>query len=234
MRAGTAGPTRPYVQINCAVSLDGRLAFAGGKRAMLSGPNDLERVQSLRASFGAVLVGVGTVLLDDPSLRVHWELLHRPPGPAPARICLDGTGRVPSSARLLDGTQSTIVATTEHARRSYPASVETIVAGPGPEVDLSVLLSALADRKIRSVLVEGGAHVIASFLRAGLVDRMTVYVAPVLIGGGTAPSLMAGPESHSPKEWIELVRESVEPLDNGVLITLRPGSASPASPTAPL
>lgn len=234
MNAGTPSGPRPYVHVNCAVSLDGRLAFAGGKRAALSGPQDLARVQGLRAQLGAVLVGVGTVLLDDPSLRVHWELLHREPGAAPTRICLDGSGRLPSSARLLDGTQPTIVATTERSKRGYPPSVETIVAGTGPEVDLPFLLHALGRRGHRGVLVEGGAHVIASFLRAGLVDRMTVFVAPVLIGGDSAPSLMAGPESHSSEDWVELLRESVEPLDGGVLITLRPRDPPSERPTAPL
>jgi 2,5-diamino-6-(ribosylamino)-4(3H)-pyrimidinone 5'-phosphate reductase len=231
--SGAAGAVpRPYVQVNCAVSLDGRLAFAGGKRAMLSGPQDLARVQALRAELGAILVGVGTVVLDDPSLRVHWDLLHRAPGPAPVRICLDGSGRLPPSARLLDGSQPTIVATTERAQRSYPSSVETVMTGPGPDVDLPILLRALSHRGLRGVLVEGGAHVIASFLRAGLVDRMTVYVAPVLIGGETAPSLMAGPESHSPEDWVELLRESVEPMDDGVLITLRPrGTPRASSPS---
>ena len=232
---GTGGAlARPYVHVNCAISLDGRLAFAGGKRAMLSGPEDLVRVQRLRVELGAVLVGVGTILLDDPSLRVHWELLHRPPGPSPVRICLDGRGRLPASARILDGTQPTIVATTASSTRRYPAAVETLVAGTGPEVDLAVLLRSLAHRGLRGVLVEGGAHVIASFLRAGLVDRMTVYVAPVLIGGREAPSLMAGPESHTPDDWVELLRESVEPLDEGVLVSLRPRNPPSVAPPSPL
>jgi riboflavin-specific deaminase-like protein len=174
------------------------------------------------------------VILDDPSLRVHWELLRRPPGPPPVRICLDGRGRLPFSARLLDGSQPTIVATTKQAQRIYPPTVETIVAGLGPEVDLSELLGALAQRSVRGVLVEGGSHVIASFLRAGLVDRMTVYVAPVLIGGDTAPSLMAGPESHSSDDWVELLRESVEPLDDGLLISLRPKDGQSVSAPSPL
>jgi 2,5-diamino-6-(ribosylamino)-4(3H)-pyrimidinone 5'-phosphate reductase len=232
MKGPTPGPARPYIHVNCAISLDGRLAFAGGKQAPLSGPQDLARVQGLRAQLGAVLVGVGTVILDDPSLRVHWEQLRREPGPPPVRICLDGRGRLPAAARLLDGSQPTMVATTRSAKRKYPASVETILAGPGPEVDLRILLPALAARGVRGVLVEGGAHVIASFLRARLVDRMTVYVAPVLIGGTTAPSLMAGPESHSEADWVELLRESVEPLDDGVLISLRPREP-PSMPAPP-
>lgn len=226
--------SRPFVQVNCAVSLDGRLAFSGGKRAPLSGPRDLQRVQRLRAGLGAVLVGVGTVVLDDPSLRVHWELLEQPPGREPIRICLDGTGRLPPGARLLDGSQPTIVATTRATQRDYPATVESLVTGDGPEVDLPTLLRALWDRGVRGLLVEGGAHVIASFLRDSLVDRMTVYVAPVLIGGVGAPPMMAGPETHSSADWVELLRESVEPLDDGVLISLRPRHPSGLPPPSPL
>ncbi len=213
---------RPFVHLNCAISLDGRLAFAGGKPAQLSGPDDRARVQRLRAGSDGIVVGVGTVLADDPSLRVHWELLDSPAGRNPTRICLDGRGRLPERARVLDGTAPTIVATTRAATRRYPAGVETVVAGPGPAVDLGVLLADLDGRGFRRLLVEGGASVISSFLRAGLVDLVTVYVAPVLIGGASAPSLMGGPESHGPTDWVELAREGLEPLDEGVLLTLRP------------
>jgi 2,5-diamino-6-(ribosylamino)-4(3H)-pyrimidinone 5'-phosphate reductase len=234
MTGSPGAPARPFIHVNCAVSLDGRLAFAGGKSAPLSGPHDLARVQSLRTQLGAVLVGVGTVILDDPSLRVHWDLLGQAPGPPPVRICLDGTGRLPAGARFLDGSQPTIIGTTKASTRRYPEAVETIVAGPGPEVDLPLVLRGLAAWGLTGVLVEGGARVISGFLRAGLVDRMTVYVAPVLIGGSTAPSLMAGPESHSSADWVELLRESVEPLDDGVLISLRPREGPTIPPPAPL
>lgn len=234
MTGGRRPRPRPFVHVNCAISLDGRLAFSGGRRAPLSGARDLARVQRLRADLGAVLVGVGTAVLDDPSLRVHWELLDSPRGTDPVRICLDGSGRLPPGARLLDGSQRTIIATTRATRRGYPATVQTVVAGDGPEVDLSELLGDLWDRGLRGVLVEGGAHVIASFLRESLVDRMTVYVAPVVIGGVTAPSMVAGPETHSSEQWIELLRESVEPLDDGVLIRLRPRRPSAGAPPSPL
>lgn len=234
MMGGHRPRPRPFVHVNCAISLDGRLAFSGGRRAPLSGPRDLARVQRLRAELGAVLVGVGTVILDDPSLRVHWELLDGPRGADPVRICLDGSGRLPSDARLLDGSQRTIIATTRATHRDYPATAETLVAGDGPEVDLAQLLGSLWEAGVRGVLVEGGAHVIASFLRASLVDRMTVYVAPVVIGGVTAPSMAAGPESHSSDEWVELLRESVEALDDGVLIRLRPRRPPAGSPPSPL
>src|ERR1700683_5231537 len=98
---------RPEILVNCAVSLDGRLAYAGGRRARLSRPGGLRRGQWVRADGDAVLVGVGTVLLDDPSLRVHWEMIDRPAGKNPARVVVDSNGRTPPTARVLDGSAPT-------------------------------------------------------------------------------------------------------------------------------
>src|SRR5208282_2019857 len=124
-----APPRRPTVWVNCAASLDGRIAFAGGLRAGLSSPEDLERVQRLRAEADAILVGVGTVVKDDPSLRVHWELLGRPPGKNPTRVVVDATGRTPTNARVLDGSTPTIIATSAQSSRKFPPHVRTIVVG---------------------------------------------------------------------------------------------------------
>ncbi|EQD29124.1 2,5-diamino-6-hydroxy-4-(5-phosphoribosylamino)pyrimidine 1-reductase, partial [mine drainage metagenome] len=107
-------PSRPFVWLNAAMSLDGRLAYAEGRRALLSGPEDLRRVQDLRRSLDAILVGSGTVLADDPSLRVHWErVVEDPPlrGAQPTRVVLDARGRLPSGARVLDGSLPTLVFT---------------------------------------------------------------------------------------------------------------------------
>jgi 2,5-diamino-6-(ribosylamino)-4(3H)-pyrimidinone 5'-phosphate reductase len=209
---------RPVVWLNCAVSMDGRLAFAEGARARLSGPEDLSRVQRLRADSDAILVGVGTVLLDDPSLRVHWELLGRPTGSAPYRIVLDSQGRTPEDARILDGSQPTIVATTEQCRRTFPPTVRTIVAG-AQRVDLARLFAELRRLGVRRLMVEGGAAVFASILRADLFDRWTVYYAPVAIGGSTAPPLVAGPESHGFDEAVPVELASLERLGEGFVAT---------------
>jgi 2,5-diamino-6-(ribosylamino)-4(3H)-pyrimidinone 5'-phosphate reductase len=211
---------RPYVHVNCAVSADGRLAFAEGRRARLSGPEDLKRVQELRAATDAILVGVGTVLKDDPSLRVHWELLERQEGRHPLRVILDSTGRTPPAARVLHGSQPTLIATAAGCARAFPKPVEQVAVGEG-RVDLSLLLAELSRRGVRQLLVEGGATVIASFVRAGFVDVLTVYTAPLLIGGTTAPPLMAGAEAHSETESAPLVLGKVRRLGEGVLLEWR-------------
>jgi 2,5-diamino-6-(ribosylamino)-4(3H)-pyrimidinone 5'-phosphate reductase len=222
---------RPEVIVNCAVSADGRLAYAGGKRAHLSGPDDLARVQWLRADVDGILVGIGTVLADDPSLRVHWELIDRPKGRTPARIVVDSNGRTPEGARVLDGSAPTILAVAERAERVFPPTVQVVRSGV-ERVDLTKLFAELQRRGMRKLLVEGGGEILASVLHAGLFDRLTVYVAPVTIGGESAPAMVRGPDAGPERPAVPMVFVSAEPIDDGVLLTYLPrsGSQAPARP----
>lgn len=215
-----AGP-RCEVWVNCAVSADGRLAFAHGARARLSSPEDLVRVQRLRSEVDGILVGVGTVLLDDPSLRVHWELLGKPPGTEPTRIVVDSRGRTPPAARVLDTSQPTIVATARSSARDFPSHVRRLVVGE-ERVDLAELFVRLPELGIRRVLVEGGAAVLSSVAHLGAFDRWTVYYAPRLIGGPTAPSMLAGPDVPDLAASVPLELASVERLGEGFLATYVP------------
>jgi len=225
------GVRRPAVWANCAASLDGRLAFAGGQRAALSGPEDLVRVQRLRATSDAILVGVGTVVKDDPSLRVHWELLGEPAGRNPTRIVVDASGRTPSDARVLDGSTPTIVATSERSTRVFPSHVKTIVAG-ATRVDLGRLFSVLYDLGVRRLMVEGGAEILSSVVRAGLFDRFSVYYAPIVIGGATAPSIASGPETRGPDDVASLELVGLERLGSGFLATYAPSGRRGPLPEA--
>ncbi len=213
--------SRPTVWVNFATSEDGRIAYAGGLRARLSSPEDLRRVQQMRANCDAVLVGVGTVLRDDPSLRVHWDVLGQPPGPSPARIVVDSAGRTPPGARVLDGTVRTIVATAERCTRKFPAGIEVIVAGRD-RVDLGALFERLPGLGIRRLMVEGGSEILTSVFRARLFDRCTVFHAPVIIGGHTAPSAAAGPETVTDAQAVHLTLIEVERLGEGYLATYVP------------
>lgn len=229
--SGTSLARRPLVWANCAASLDGRLAFAGGRRAALSGPEDLARVQHLRAGSDAILVGVGTVVKDDPSLRVHWELLGEPPGPNPTRVVVDASGRTPVTARVLDGATPTIIATSERSRRTFPTHVRTVVAGAS-RVDLVRLFAVLYDLGIRKLMVEGGAEILSSVLRAGLFDRFSIYYAPVVVGGATAPSVVSGPETHGPDDVTALELIGLERLGSGYLATYAPSGRKGPLPEA--
>ncbi|HTW76643.1 MAG TPA: dihydrofolate reductase family protein [Thermoplasmata archaeon] len=217
---GRAG-RRPVVWVNFAASEDGRIAYAGGRRARLSGPEDLRRVQEMRADVDAILIGVGTVIRDDPSLRVHWDLLGRAPGRSPTRVIVDSTGRTPPNARVLDGSQPTIVATSSRATRRFPPTVDVLVAGRD-RVDLGALFEQLVDRGVHRLMVEGGAEILTSVFRGRLFDRCTVYHAPVVIGGRTAPTVAVGPETSDDAGAVRLRLHSVERLGEGYLATFVP------------
>jgi 2,5-diamino-6-(ribosylamino)-4(3H)-pyrimidinone 5'-phosphate reductase len=215
-------PPRPEVLVNCAVSADGRLAYAGGRRARLSGPNDLARVHWMRADVDGIVVGVGTVLLDDPSLKVDAARIDRPVGRAPTRIVLDSTGRTPASAKVLDGSAPTLLAVSDDCRREFPSHVTVVRAG-AHRVGIPRLFAELARRGFRKVLVEGGAEVLASVLRSGLFDRWTVYVAPVVIGGTTAPPTVRGIETADADGSVGLRFVGADAIDDGVVLTYLPG-----------
>jgi 3,4-dihydroxy 2-butanone 4-phosphate synthase/GTP cyclohydrolase II len=179
-------PERPYVILKYAQSVDGRIATSTGDARWISGEAERRISHSLRAACDGVLVGIGTVLLDDPQLTVRMV-----PGASPLRVVLDSTLRVPDEARVLDGEAPTLVITTDRScagrrdaltRRNV--RVRVVPAAPGG-VDLSAALAALRDEGIRSLLVEGGAEVITSLLAEGLVDRIVIGVSPKILGTGT-------------------------------------------------
>ena len=202
---------RPRVLLNCAATLDGRIAAAGGGPLRISDDDDLRRVHRMRADCDAILVGVGTVLADDPSLRVKPEFAE---GPDPLRVVLDTRLRTPRTARVLDGSAPTLVFHAPDATSGLPPGMtDAVRRDPGGGLDLEAVLEVLRDGGVESLMVEGGASVLASFLRAGLWDRWTLYQAPWT--AGTGPGLPAfGPEAAR--------LASAERRGGGVLWTFEP------------
>lgn len=177
---------RPYVVLKYAQTLDGRIATASGDSKWISGADERAISHALRAACDAVLVGVGTVVNDDPQLTVRMV-----PGASPVRVVLDSTLRTPLTARVLDDDAATILFTTDRATperwdamRSRQIGVRRVPAGPGG-VDIHAALNDLHGVGVRSLLVEGGAQVITSVLASGLADRLIVAVAPTIVGAGT-------------------------------------------------
>jgi 2,5-diamino-6-(ribosylamino)-4(3H)-pyrimidinone 5'-phosphate reductase len=204
---------RPRVIINAAMSVDGKIALADGKGVRLSNEEDLRRVHRLRASVDAILVGVGTVLMDDPKLTVKSEYAK---GRNPLRVVLDSRGRTPETAHVLDGSAPTLIVTSRECDRKFlHAEVQRLGTH---EVDLPALLDHLAARAVRTVLVEGGSTVIWSFLREGLADELKVFVSSRVLGGRTSPTLAGGPGVTSLDETPGLHLERVERLGDGVLL----------------
>lgn len=177
---------RPYVVLKYAQTLDGRIATASGDSKWISGEEERTISHGLRAACDAVMVGVGTVLNDDPLLTVRLV-----PGASPSRVVLDSRLRTPSGAQLLTAGPATIVLTTDRATeddrrriRQSGATIRVLPSGPAG-VDLQAGLRLLRESGVRSLLVEGGARVITALLGEGLVDRVIVGTAPKIIGTGT-------------------------------------------------
>ena len=181
---------RPFVSLKLAMSLDGKIATRSGDSRWITGEGARRRVQELRRRYAAVLVGINTVLADDPQLTVREV-----EGPQPLRIVLDSRGRVPLSARVLSGEAKTLIATTA----AMPKEREQALLERGVEiwrlparegwVDLATLLVRLAGEEIDSVLVEGGGEVAWSFLAQGLVQKLYLFYGPLLLGGREVPGV---------------------------------------------
>ena len=167
---------RPFVTWKFASSLDGRVAAADGSSRWITGAPARRDVHRLRAEIDTMLVGVGTVLADDPHLTVR-DAEGRLAPRQPLRVVVDSTGRTPAGARVRDDAAPTWIATAQEV-------------GGEETVDLRALLEQLYQRGRRHVLLEGGPRLAGAMVEAGLVDRVVAYLAPVLLGAG--PSVLEG------------------------------------------
>lgn len=180
----------PFVTVKAATSLDGRIATRAGDSKWITDGEARQRARSLRAQHQAVLVGINTVLADDPDLGVH-----RRGAPQPWRVVLDSRLRIPPAARLVRSGRS-IIATTFAApvvrRRALELAGAVVWTFGGTQVPVVRLLRRLAEGGILSVMVEGGGEVLGSFFDARLVDRVFWFIAPLVIGSAAARASVAG------------------------------------------
>ncbi|MGH7020768.1 MAG: bifunctional diaminohydroxyphosphoribosylaminopyrimidine deaminase/5-amino-6-(5-phosphoribosylamino)uracil reductase RibD [Brevundimonas sp.] len=168
---------RPRVTLKLATSLDGRIATASGESQWITGPEARQQGHRLRATHDAILVGVETVLADDPELTVR---LPDHAGPHPLRVVLDSRLRTPATAKVATG--HTLILTTAAPHAIGQAEIVAVAAEDGRPA-IGAVLDALTARKIGSLLIEGGGRVAASFLTAGVVDAIEWFRAPILLGG---------------------------------------------------
>ncbi|NNU79445.1 RibD family protein [Halovulum dunhuangense] len=173
--------TAPLVLGQIGQSLDGRVATVTGDARDVSGPDGLVHLHRIRALVDAVVIGIGTALHDTPQLTVRLV-----PGDSPARVVIDPSGRLPDDAPMLapNGARRIVVQAVDRPR---PAGVEVVrLARTGERLQPAAILSALRERGLHSILVEGGSTTLAHFLEAGCLDRLHVAVAPLIIGAGPA------------------------------------------------
>ncbi|HLI65711.1 MAG TPA: bifunctional diaminohydroxyphosphoribosylaminopyrimidine deaminase/5-amino-6-(5-phosphoribosylamino)uracil reductase RibD [Caulobacteraceae bacterium] len=178
------------VTLKLATSLDGRIATAAGESRWITGEAAREASHRLRAVHDAVLVGVATVIADDPALTVR---LAGYGGDQPTRVVLDSRQRIPPGSKLVAGAGDApviVVSTTAANKALTDAGVVVLqVAEDGGRVDIRAAMAALDGEGLTSVMVEGGGEVAASVLRAGLVDRLEWFRAPMLLGGEGRPAV---------------------------------------------
>lgn len=219
---------RPYVIINAAMSLDGKISTPLRKQTAISGSNDFARVERLRADSDAVLVGIGTVRSDDPSLRLKNEQLKQERvqngKPAePARVVVDARAEFPLDSDMFKkGTGEIIVVCSQKAPadriKALQEKVTVIVAGTDA-VDLAAMLDALGDHGIKQLMVEGGATILWSFMSQRLFDEIRIYVGALIIGGKTSPTFADGDGFTMPEQFPRVTLKSAEPIDDGILLT---------------
>jgi 2,5-diamino-6-(ribosylamino)-4(3H)-pyrimidinone 5'-phosphate reductase len=213
------------VVVNAAMSADGKLSTRERTQVPISGETDFERVDRLRADCDAVMVGVGTVLADDPSLTVKDESLRadreaRGEPSNPARVVADSRIRTPPDAAVLDDSALTYLLVSEAAPPDWidereDAGAVVITAGE-ERVDLTTALAKLEGDGVDRLLVEGGGELIFSLFEAGLVDELSVFVGGRVIGGREAPTLADG--DGFVEEFPSLSLVGVEQVDDGALL----------------
>ena len=200
------------------MSADGKIALPSRKQLRISCDADIKRMYNLRNEYDAVLVGIDTVLNDDPKLTVKEKYVKNPR--QPTKVILDTRCKTPENALAVNKTTKTLIITGEICNKKFGDNVEIIQCDKeeNGSIDLKCLLETLYERGIKTLMVEGGSTVIWSFLKHKLVDDLFVYIGPMIIGGKDTPTLVGGPGIKDSDGLISLKIISIKRLGPGVLV----------------
>jgi 2,5-diamino-6-(ribosylamino)-4(3H)-pyrimidinone 5'-phosphate reductase len=219
---------RPYVFVNVAMSADGKLSTRERRQVKISGAADFQRVDRIKAASDAIMVGIGTVLADDPSLTVKDPELKaaraaRGEDENPIRVVVDSRGRTPIDAAILNkGSGQRIVAVSGEAdekNRELLRKKADVIATGTESVDLPALLDALHARGVRRLMVEGGGTLIWSLIKEDLVDEIQTFIGNMVIGGKDAPTLADGEGFLAAQGFVGLDLADVLRMEEGILLT---------------
>lgn len=218
---------RPYVILNAAMTLDGKIATQSGS-SNISGKEDLERVHELRKECDAIMVGIGTVMADDPRLTVHK--IDAKPEDNPVRVVVDSKCRTPIAARITNKDARTIIAGANEYKFDFMVSdryesfkkrgVDFFFSGE-KRVDLSLLMSYLHEEGINKLMLEGGATLNFSMIKAGLIDEIRICVAPMVVGGVNAKTFFDGEGFDQMDDAVKLELTDSYPLGKDLILTYK-------------
>ena len=216
---------RAHVVFKAAMTLDGKVATETGDSKWISGESSRARAHRWRAECDAVAVGIGTALTDDPQLTARIEGVPR----QPRRVVFDSMGRLPLDSRLLEALPDVplTVVVSRAARRTATGGIDTTgaevitAAGENEPARISSALDQLGEQGITSILLEGGPHLAGAFLDAGEIDEMRIFLAPRVLGGRNARSVVEGEGSERITEAVEALSLDCERVDEDLLVTAR-------------
>lgn len=218
---------RPFVFINIAMSADGKISTIDRRQVRISGTEDFARVDQVKAESDAIMVGIGTVLADNPSLTVKSPELQAMRSASgrdehPIRIVVDSSGRTPLDADILHkGGGRRIVAVSRAAPEERVKALREyadIITVGDDNVDVSALFAELYRRDVRRLMVEGGGTLIWALLEEGLVDEIQAFIGNIIIGGKDAPTPVDGAGFLQEADFVQLRMVETERLDDGLLV----------------
>ena len=214
----------PFVSVKFAMSLDGKIATSTGDSKWVSGEKSRNLVQKMRRETDAILVGINTVLADDPQLTAR-DLNGEPLARQPLRVVLDSHCRTPPTARILGQPGTTLIATLQNPPKSrtdqlgnFGTEILSLPMGQDGHVSVEALLAELGRRGVVSLLVEGGGTVLGSLFDRGLVDKVFAFVAPLVVGGSGAASPVGGQGVEHMAQALKIERTSMRGIGSDWLV----------------
>ena len=217
--------SRPFVTIKYAMSLDGKIAARTGDSKWISSDESRRYVHFLRYTSDAVMVGVNTVLLDDPQLTSRCNVWGGVTKKQPLRIILDTTGKTPLTAKVFNEPGKVLLALGEDVSAAQQKAYKNLgadillLSSKRGLIDLDKLLIALGQKQISSILVEGGAALLGSLCDGNLVDKATVFIAPIIIGGEKARTAIGGKGADKVVNSLKLEHVKTKRSDSDMMIT---------------